>query len=276
MRFVLISDIHADVHAWNWNYLDAIPHDVNTVVVAGDISNDVWDVSCWLVELRQRFVNVIWVAGNHDFYNLGFHKTRIIPSREWAEKWKNPLTVLDMLDHYQRWSQENGIHFLHRNSIDIDGVTFVGATGWHDYKAGIPYPEHEQIQVWYDLLNDRHIPWQDNRVIDHRFPFDAGVRDVAAIQQMVSNATNPVVVITHHVPRQELCWQKPHDKAWTLLHGSFANTKMSTIVDPKIRYWVYGHTHMRSIKDIDGITFVCNARGYRYENESWEPVVLEV
>lgn len=276
MKFVLISDVHVDMNKWDWACLDTVGPDVNTLVVAGDVSNDVFQTSRWLVDAKHRFANVIWVAGNHDFYNIGFHQTRV-HDPEWSKKWPYPQTVPEMIDHYRRWSDANGIIFLHRKSVVVDGVTFVGTTGWHDYKAGEPYTSEMQIKVWYDCLNDTCIKWQSGLVKpDHLQPYDAGVRDWETMRDLIGTATGPVVAITHHIPNRRFLWQRPHDRIWTMLHGSFANTRMESIVDPKIRYWIYGHTHQRGMNELNGTTYVCNAKGYQGENQSWEPIVLEV
>lgn len=276
MKFVLVSDVHVDMNRWDWSCLENLSSDVNTLVVAGDISNDIWEASRWLIHAKQRFANVVWVAGNHDFYNIGLHQTRLYDP-EFDAKWPYPDDVPSILVHYRRWSDANGIHFLHRSKVEIDGVTFVGATGWHDYRGGEPYSTDDQIKVWYDILNDRMIKWQKGLIKpDHLKPFDAGVKDWEYIRDCVSSVEGPTVVVTHHVPHRRLLWQKPHDRVWTMLHGSFANTRMESIVDPKIRYWIYGHTHQRNMVDIGDTTYVCNARGYHGENKNWEPVVLEV
>ncbi len=276
MKIAVISDIHVDLNPWDWSYLESVDRDVNTIVVAGDISNDVFEASRWLVEAKRRFENVIWVAGNHDFYNLGFHQTRVY-DREFSAKWPYPCDVAEMVNHYKRWSEAHGITFLHRSTVTIEGVTFIGATGWHDYRGGEPYSSEDQIKVWYDVLNDRMINWQQGLIKpDHLKPFDAGVRDWEAVRDHVETTDGPLVVITHHIPHRRFLWQRPHDRVWTMLHGSFANTRFESIVDPKIRYWIYGHTHRRDMADIGPTTYVCNARGYRGENDRWEPVILEV
>lgn len=276
MKFVLVSDLHVDMNPWNWDFLELCESDLNTIVVAGDISNDVWEVSRWLVEAKRRFENVIWVPGNHDFYNLGFHQTRL-HDPEFSKKWPYPGDVPEILDHYTRWSHAHGIHFLHRDSIKIEDVTFIGATGWHDYRGGEPYSTEDQIKVWYDVLNDRMINWQRGLVKpDHLKPFDAGVKDWEYLRDSVSTARGTKVVITHHVPHRRFIWQKPHDRVWTMLHGSFVNTRMESIQDPEIRYWIYGHTHTRNMSDLGSTTYVCNARGYRGENNRWEPIILDV
>lgn len=276
MKFCLVSDLHIDLNQWDWKTLDDAACDTDTLVVAGDISNDIWEVSHWLQQARERFENVLWVAGNHDFYNLGFHQTRL-HDPVLAQSWPYPSDMAGMIKHYSRWCEAHGVHFLHRKSVLINGVIFVGATGWHDYRAGEPYTTDAQIQTWYNCLNDTRIVWQNGMIKpNHLAPFDAGMRDWEYISEESSRLSNDAVVITHHVPHRLCLWHRPHDNVWTMLHGSFANTRMESIVNDKIRYWIYGHTHQRGMRTIGTTNYVCNARGYRGENERWEPLMLEV
>lgn len=268
MKIAIISDIHADLNRWDWDLLSPIPSDVSTIVVAGDIDNDVHAACLWIAELRNRFKTVIWVAGNHDFYNVGFHKTRIGTA-------PNPYTVPQIVAHYRSWSDIHDIVFLHREKFDHNGVRFVGATGWHDYIAGEPHSTENQIATWYNCISDTQIKW-DHGEPYHVHPYDAGIKDFDAIKHMVDNSPLPTIVITHHIPNRRLLWHKPHDQIWTMLHGSFANTRFEKIADPKIKYWIYGHTHNRGMTKIGDTEFVCNARGYRYENPNWEPIIIEI
>lgn len=268
MKIAVISDIHADLNRWDWNLLSSIPSDIDTIIVAGDIDNRV-DAACqWILELRNRFKTVIWVAGNHDFYNIG-------PKQSELCGYKPPHTVPEIIAHYRMWSDLNDIVFLHREKFDHNGIRFIGATGWHDYVAGEPYSTDHQISTWYNCISDTHIKW-DNGEPYHVHPYDAGIKDYDAIKYMVEQSHLPVVVITHHIPHRKLLWHRPNDQTWTMLHGSFANTKLERIVDPKIKYWIYGHTHNRGMTKIGDTEYVCNARGYRYENPSWEPIILEI
>lgn len=276
MKIALISDLHADLNPWNWECMDDVQRETNVLLIAGDLSNDVMEVSRLLVEARRRFEHVIWVPGNHDFYNTGFHRTQLV-DHSFATQWPYPGHMAEMLDHYERWSEHHGITFLHRKSLVLGGITFVGATGWHDYRAGEPYGTEDQIKVWYDCLNDTQIKWRKELIRpDHLSPFDAGVQDWEYIRDSVARADGPVVVVTHHLPHRKLTWQRPHNRVWTMLHGSFVNTRMESIVDDRISYWIYGHTHQRNMVDIGGTTYVCNAKGYRSENDNWEPILLEV
>ena len=275
MKFAVISDLHIDLHKWNWKLLDNIPSDILTIIVAGDISNDVWISTKWLYKLKQRFTNVIWVAGNHDFYNQGFHSTRVY-NKEYEELYPYPKTVNEIIIYFTNWCNDHGISFLHRNSVDIDGIKFIGATGWHDFVAGEPFDTNMQTKVWYNVISDRYIPWNDSYQLDHNNPLNASVLDYEYIKNISSSISTSSVVITHHLPNRKFCIQRPDDQIWTALHGCFVNTKMENIINPNIKYWIYGHTHQRGIETINDTTYICNARGYVNENQNWFPIILKI
>ena len=274
MKFCIISDVHVDITAWDPNRLKSASPDCNTIVVAGDISNDIWITSKWIAELKYHFVNVIWVPGNHDYYNTGFGKSRIV-NPELDSKYPYPKLQTEIKEHYSKYSREHGIHCLTRESVVIDGVRFIGATGWHDFIAGEPFSKGDQILAWFNDSNDNMIQWT-NKGADPFVLEDEANADCDFIRTAVAESTEPVVVVTHHLPHRQLSVFRPHLITWTKLHGMFANTKMESIIDPKIKYWCYGHTHYGSYREINGINYVCNPVGYPMENRNWQYVELDV
>lgn len=274
MKFTLISDVHVDNNLWDWSLLQSCDPTI-PIVVSGDISNDVWLTSHWIRDLRSRFDQVIWVMGNHDAYNLGFHGTRI-HNPEFSAKWPYPHTVAEIYDHYARWSKAQDVHFLHRSCVQIQGVEFVGATGWHNFDAA-PYLKFEdQVKCWQDHINDsRYINWGPGTCGDYRPVLTAALEDSEYIREAVKQNDLPKVVITHHIPHRNFV-KVTHDHTWNLLNGSFLNTELETCVDPLIKVWCFGHTHFRFDSLVQGIRYVNNARGYAHENPNWFAVEIEV
>jgi hypothetical protein len=86
----------------------------------------------------------------------------------------------------------------------------------------------------------------------------------------------PKVMVTHHIPHRACTIFQPGDQIWNALNGSFCNTLMERINDPSVKAWCFGHTHYNWDKDINGIRYICNPRGYRGEKSHWEPVEVEV
>jgi hypothetical protein len=273
MQFCLISDVHIDHTKWNWACMSHIP-DSTPVVVAGDISNDVWQTSHWLVELKKRYSTVIWVAGNHDFYNVGLHKT-ILYNPEWAAQWPYPQDVADIYDHYARWSAAHHIHFLNRSSVVVDGVTFLGATGWHDFCAPGPSQAMQKAAWKYHMSDSSWIKW----AVEASDPTDpiaeAATRDADWIKNAVAATTEPKVVITHHIPHTQLI-KITTDPLWNQLNGSFLNTMLEACTHSSVAAWCYGHTHFRGDHVINGVRYLNNACGYPGENLSWNPILVEI
>jgi len=274
MRFTLISDLHVDINPWDWSVLQHCDPTI-PMVVAGDISNDVMETSRWIVDLRARFEQVIWVMGNHDAYNLGFHQTRLY-NREFDSKWPYPRTVPEIYDHYTRWSEAHDVHFLHRSSVTLDGVEFMGVTGWHNWDAAPYLTFEDQVQAWSDgMMDARYIRWSSDYSVDWKPVMTAALDDADYLRTAVSETDLPKVVLSHHIPHRNLV-KVTANPMWNLLNGSFLNTELETVRHSSVKAWCYGHTHFRDDRVIDGIRHVNNARGYPRENSSWTPVEIEV
>ena len=109
MKLYVLSDIHAEFTAFTPDPKALQAADV--VVLAGDIHDGEF-VPTWA---RETFgdVPIIWVAGNHEFYN---------------HHWERCLA--DM----RRAAKQRSMHFLENETVTIDGVDFLGATLWTDFE----------------------------------------------------------------------------------------------------------------------------------------------
>jgi predicted phosphodiesterase len=268
MKFVLISDVHVDINAWQPQILDEFQH-IGTIVVAGDISNDVYTTCRWLTQLRSAWNRVIWVAGNHDHYNSSFHQTRLRGDKP------PPRTVKEIYEHYAQHAQQEGIDFLHRSSVVVEGVEFCGVTGWHDFVAGVPYSQAQQIAAWQKFMTDSHATtWGSDDSVSELMQHAGD--DASWLRQHVCSNDLPKVIVSHHIPHQDLCMYRPHDMMWTLLNGSFCNSELQTVQHTSIQAWCFGHTHFAYDRMIEGVRYLCNPRGYPRENGNWQPIVVEV
>jgi len=109
MRIHPLSDLHNETHP----FLPA-QTDADVVVLAGDIHSE-GRAAEWALDTFS--VPVILVAGNHDFYGTEIESTQ----KKFA----------------QIASKSNGrLHYLENQSVIIDGVRFLGATGWTDFQFG--------------------------------------------------------------------------------------------------------------------------------------------
>ena len=273
-KFTLVSDLHIDINKLDWSIFDNI--DINIpLVIAGDVTNDVWGNCNFLVKLKKRIPTIIYTPGNHCFYNSGLGNTRVKKDDAWEAKWPYPRNVDEINDHYLRWCNENDIIFLNRSSCIIDGIKFIGATGWHDFVSGVPFSTEEQMSAYSRFISDgRHIVW--NTQPNYLAALNAAQTDAKYISdEVLKDGSSSKVVITHHIPHREFLTFST-DPIWNILNGCFCNTLLENIKDESLKVWCFGHTHFRFDKNIGNTRYVCNPRGYPGEINNWVPVEIEV
>lgn len=213
----------------------------------------------------EQFKNVIYVAGNHEFYHGRWH---------------------DSLKHLQNEVDfYSNIHFLENSRVKIGDVTFVGGTLWTNMNKGDPLTLHA-VQ---DMMNDFRLIRDDSRgfsklkaistVERHR-------RTVEYIQQVALNVrerqdpAERIVVVGHHTPSFKSC--NPRYSNDYLMNGAYHSDLSDFILDhPEIVLWTHGHTHECFDYTIGNCRIVCNPRGYETEAHSdytgWDPhMVVEV
>ena len=120
----VISDTHLNLWKYNDSQIAAIfpgsngtPGSEPNLILAGDIGDpDEASLYKALNIARQKYKRVIYIPGNHEFYNI-----------EPGSK-KTPASVLNWFQRLDdQWSN---FHFFYRRNELIDGIRVLGATGW--------------------------------------------------------------------------------------------------------------------------------------------------
>lgn len=207
-----------------------------------------------------QFPNVIYVAGNHEFYH---------------GKWNRTLTVLS-----DECAKFPNVYFLEAGCKKIDDVTFIGGTLWTDMNKGDPLTLH----AVRDMMNDFRVIKKEEEGYTNLKPHDTVLRHrhmLGYIKTVVAErGDEKFVVVGHHSPS----FQSVHEqyKAQTLMNGAYHSDLSEFILDrPQIKLWVHGHTHHCFDYMIGETRIVCNPRGYNSdgysEDTGWNPnIVLEV
>jgi predicted phosphodiesterase len=120
----VISDTHLNLWKYKPEEISAIfPGTSPNLILAGDIGDpDEESLYTALDIARKRYKRVIYVPGNHEFYN-----------REPGSK-KTPASTLTWFQNLDdQWSN---FHFFYRRNELIDGVRVLGATGWSTSPKG--------------------------------------------------------------------------------------------------------------------------------------------
>lgn len=215
-----ISDIHSEFYQNNIDDLltmlkdNYTPKDANFCVLAGDIGSVSSDKTLEaykqvLQHYSQNYPYVIFVAGNHEFYNSRFEYDHVI----------DKLTALTM--------NFKNVYFLHRASVILEDIRFVGATLWSDITEDAAL-----------LINDfRHQVFR-NRA-DYLAAFQKDLTFLKETLQENRDST-PNIIVTHHLPTDQL------------VHPRFANhpigSAFSTNILPRLNlhntpFFFCGHTH---------------------------------
>jgi predicted phosphodiesterase len=198
-----------------------------------------------LEECSQKYRHVIWVMGNHEHYSFTFNKT---------------------YDHIKSQLPDN-VYLLEKESIELDGVLFLGATLWTDMNGG------DDLTMFHlkSCMNDfRIIRYQNEQNDYYRFQPEIAYRHhqdtlaffrIALENNRARTEPRPVVVVTHHAPSKLSI--KPKYAGDHLMNGGYSSDLSEFMLDhPEIRVWTHGHTHDEFRYQVGETTVLCNPRGY--------------
>lgn len=232
----ILSDIHLEFHRdGGKSFIASIdPEGVDVLVLAGDIATapllrDALEAFC------ARWPQVVFVAGNHEYYN------------------SSPGVVTRLLAKASR--ELENLTWLDCKVFKLAGLRFVGGTLW--------FPRAPDERVWNARfgLNDFHKirdfePWV--------FSENARCQAVlgAVLKPGPSSMPGADVVVTHHMP----AWActSPRFRESQINHY-FTCDQTELIEKSGVPLWVSGHTHDRYVKRVGDTMLVCNAFGYPHE-----------
>lgn len=233
MRIHLLSDLHLEFQDFS-----PATHDADVVVLAGDI-----DLLARGVEWANKNFHcpVIYVAGNHEYYKGHLPRT--------LEKMKAKAFSY--------------VHVLENDQVVIDGVRFLGTTGWTDfYSADNATTAMLAAQI---SMNDYKQIRTGNQY--HRIrPVDLQQKSKFAKHWLLSNLSTKyqgkTVVVTHHAPLPEYAPGIKYELGH--LAAAYVND-WNEFSGFDIDLWLHGHTHVGYEKTIEGIRYASNPRGYPFE-----------
>ena len=207
-----------------------------------------------------QFPHVIYIMGNHEFYNGKFY-AGIDYMREECAKYPN-------------------VYMLEQDMKIIDDVVFVGGTLWTNMNKRDPLTMH----AIEGMMNDFRIIRNDQRNYAAMSALDVAIRHdktLAYIEHIVHEHRNKkCVVVGHHSPSFQSC--HPMYGNDTLMNGGYHSDLSEFIMDhPQIKLWTHGHTHHPFDYVLGETRVVCNPRGYENDGYSeqtgWSPtLILEI
>jgi len=204
-----------------------------------------------------QFPHVIYIMGNHEFYNGKFYAS---------------------VDHMrEECAKHPNVYMLEQDTKIIDDVVFVGGTLWTNMNRRDPLTMH----AIEGMMNDFRIIRNDFRSYATMSALDVAIRHdktLAYIKHIIQeHKDKKCVVVGHHSPSfQSVHPMYAHE---TLMNGGYHSDLSEFILDhPQIKLWTHGHTHHPFDYQIGETRVVCNPRGYESpgysEDTGWNPNIL--
>ena len=215
----------------------------------------------FLQRCSREFKHVLYVAGNHEYYN---------------GKWSQTITTLR-----NECAKFDNVHFMENDTLVIDDVVFVGGTLWTDMNRGDPLTK----QIVESSMNDYRTIRVESRSYGRLRPDDTigcHIQTLDYIRKTVDgDSTKKYFVVGHHAPSK--LSTKPQYESDIHINGAYSSDLSEFILDrPQILVWVHGHTHHDFDYVIGTTRIVAHPRGYvGYERSTQEldpyyPQIIEV
>jgi predicted phosphohydrolase len=182
--------------------------------------------------LTPHFNKIVLVAGNHEYYGSSISVT----NDRLRSLQKDRIIVLD-----------NDVLILQSEPRPI---AVIGTTLWGycETLSGKNY-----VNDFRHITTFRDDPNEYNRI-------GRNSREWLTENIRLYAPTHNIIVMTHHLPSYELIDPRYADEF--LLNPYYAQSMDEIFTTDSIRLWVYGHTHIPSVREIQGTRFVCNPFGY--------------
>jgi hypothetical protein len=257
MRLLVISDVHLEFGPFT--FPKQMP-EFDVAVFAGDMHQPIDAALKWMIQQRDagplRGREIVYVAGNHEFYKSEL-KGNLAAGAKQAE--------------------EAGIHLLHRRTVIIGDVRFVGGTLWTDYRLlGTPKPS--MVFAGQELNDHRLIRYREESGHFSRFmPWHAAAEhrlDLAFIRsELATEHKGPTVVVTHHAPHPGSVQPRHQGSA---LSPAFASDLDALIEEYQPELWIHGHDHGSHDYRVGRTRVFANQAGYPNlhggrENHGFDP-----
>lgn len=251
MKLWIFSDLHIEFS--KLEKPPAIP-DADVCVVAGDIlDRGIAPSIRWLGENVSRYMAVVFVAGNHEFYG-SFMGEALAAGQAEAARYPD-------------------LHFLENREVVIDDVVFIGATLWTDFALfGTPALSAQRaraVMADYKAIGYQKQPFRRLIPSDTIRAFTESRNYI--FERLQVHREHKCVVITHHAPSEI---SSPHNFIGDELSPAFSSDMRQHIEDNGPEVWVHGHIHELCLYRLGKTIVVCNPNGYPDERESdpfdWE------
>jgi hypothetical protein len=249
MKTYYMSDVHLEFGPLHLDRFEGTKDDV--VILAGDIGvgEDPDTYIPFLRGLAKRVRAILYIPGNHEFYNGNV-----------------VMTYNRMLLKIAAHPDLKNVHFGNRMLRQFGDVAFIGATLWTNM-ANDDWIVKNRCR---DAMNDFHIikitdpvtynerkfhPDDTVRIFNEDYQF---IRDNIKLAR--ADGVKKVVVFTHHGCTEQASLPQYKNNA---INPAFITNLEEEILAWQPNYWIHGHIHNTARVEIDQTVVLTNPRGYK-------------
>lgn len=240
MKILTFSDLHLEFGS---KLRAPIDSDADLMILAGDI------IVCSDFKPLRKFLEgwtkpVIYIAGNHEHYNMSSHADNLS-----LLYWNGQPSVLDKAS----WEFLGEADFCTR----IEGVNFFGGTMWTDFNKGNPL---DMLRAQVSMNDYRKIKYWDNALTPQDTIYMHNKFKEALIKWFETPMDGARVVISHHAPVHNP--KTKYVKSSELYHAYVCTDMLEIIEKYQPALWCYGHTHECDDQMIGKTRIISNQGGY--------------
>lgn len=239
MRVLTVSDIHVDYRE-NWNFVSGVSasdHQDDILILAGDVSHDTRLLARTFRLLRHRFLEVLYVPGNHDL-------------------WVHQADASDSLCKFELVNTIARDCGICMTPFSYGDITIVPLAGWYDYSFGVP--SAALTEIWADY---RACIWPEGFSDDNVAAYFRSLNTFAP-----RHRAQTVITFSHFLPRIDLMPDFIPEKYRILFPVLGCAGLDEQIRHLNARIHIYGHSHLNHQLLKDGVQYINNAYGYPHEN----------
>ncbi|KAJ4460269.1 putative serine/threonine protein phosphatase [Paratrimastix pyriformis] len=245
MRIFACSDLHVD-HQPNWKWIQDLEpgsHTEEALIVAGDISTDLTQLTRCLQHLTGVFSHVFYCPGNHEM---------------WLNTTEGFNTSVEKFDRILGICAQLGVQ---TEAQRLDDVWVVPLFSWYDDSL-IGADDVINRKVLGDCWVDYHLcKFPESVASPAKYFAD---RNSYAVR---GDYDAPVVSFSHMMPRRDLmvpqCFL--HFTDLPAVAGTHLLEEQIRTIGSQVH--VFGHTHMNHVAFLDNCLYVQNSFGYPRERE---------
>lgn len=210
------------------------------LVIPGDFTVGM-EHATLLEELTKRFKAVVFVCGNHEYYD-------------------HDIQVVDSL--YSEMDKEiENFHFLQGSSVIINKVRFIGGTFWTDCRNQDPLVMMRMKRE----INDFSRIHNSGKLFTPEDSVEINSRQrLFFMKETFREFDGETIIVSHHAPDM-ICSDRQFGQDESSY--AFCNTRLEGFLESgTFGHWLHGHVHHSVDEMIDlndkKVRILCNPRGY--------------